>query len=188
MNSRLEPIASYMALFLKLEQSSHFNACVCMRVRVPSIAAFLASSSAFPSQSFPLSLSLFLFSINSQIDCMEIIRRTRYRRLQGFFLQVEGKLGPLTPREREITQRECNVAERSTIEIATNPCKSLLVHLWQSFQLEKKHFFGVVLLFPCFPSLILKDRLYSSFLSSFLFFSLLSYKRCIDIQLVRSSW
>lgn len=166
-----------MALFLKLEQSSHFNACVCMRVRVPSIAAFLASSSAFPSQSFPLSLSFsfFSFSINSQIDCMEIIRRTRYRRLQGFFLQVEGKLGPLTPREREITQRECNVTERSSIEfeIATNPCKSLLVHLWQSFQLEKKRFLGVVLLFPCFPSLILKDRLYSSFLPFFsLVFSL----------------
>lgn len=175
-----------MALFLKLEQSSHFNACVCMRVRVPSIAAFLASSSAFPSQSFPL--SLFLFSINSQIDCMEIIRRTRYRRLQGFFLQVEGKLGPLTPREREITQRECNVTERSSIEfeIATNPCKSLLVHTCMAI-LEKKRFLGVVLLFPCFPSLILKDRLYSSFLPFFLFFSLLSYKRCIDIQLVRSS-
>lgn len=90
-----------MALFLKLEQSSHFNGvCVCVYVyvRVPSIAAFLASSSAFPSQS----LSLSLFSINSQIDCMEIIHRTRYRRLQGFFLQVETEQGrPVRLLERE---------------------------------------------------------------------------------------
>lgn len=54
--------------------------------RVPSIAAFLASSSAFPSA---ISLSLSLFSINSQIGGMEIIDRTRYRRLQGFFLLEE---------------------------------------------------------------------------------------------------
>lgn len=78
-------------------------ACVCVFLRSP-------RSSRVPLLFLRnLSLSLFLFSINSQIDCMEIIRRTRYRRLQGFFLQVEGKLGPLTPRERDYaTWMQCD--------------------------------------------------------------------------------
>lgn len=104
-----------MALFLKLEQSSHFNdVCVCACFfdrRVP--REFLCFS-------FTIFLSFFL-SINSQIDWMEIIHRTRYRRLQGFFLQVETGHGrdPLREREkrREITQCECN--ERNLHEVAS---------------------------------------------------------------------
>ena len=111
-----------MALFLKLEQSSHFNdvrVCACFfDRRVP--REFLCLS-------FTIFLSFFL-SINSQIDWMEIIHRTRYRRLQGFFLQVETGHGrdPLREREkrREITQCECN--ERNLHEVASKLRQILL--------------------------------------------------------------
>lgn len=77
--------------------------------------------------SFTIFLSFFL-SINSQIDWMEIIHRTRYRRLQGFFLQVETGHGrdPLREREkrREITQCECN--ERNLHEVASKLRQILL--------------------------------------------------------------